>query len=64
MVRLADALAHETGVGYLPGRAPVASILPEDLAALSLTNETWSAVRDVVVAKMDEAVAALAGLGS
>lgn len=63
VVRLADAVAHESGVGYLPGRAPGADVLPEDLAALSLTKETWSAVRDAVAVRMDEAVAALANLG-
>jgi putative nucleotidyltransferase with HDIG domain len=63
VVRLADALAHEGGVGYLAGRAPVGQVLPQDLAALSLTNETWSAVRDIVAARMDEAVAALSNLG-
>jgi HD-like signal output (HDOD) protein len=63
VVRLADAVAHEMGVGYLPGRAPAASILPADLTALSLGNEGWSTLRDVVAARMDEAIAALAGLG-
>jgi len=63
VVRLADAVAHEVGTGYQPGRAPAAQILPGDLAALSLSNESWSAVRDHLVAQMDEATAALAGLG-
>jgi hypothetical protein len=64
VVRLADAVAHELGVGYAPGRAPAAQVRPADLTALSLTNETWSAMRDVVAARMDEATAALANLGA
>jgi len=64
VVRLADAVAHELGVGYAPGRAPAAEVRPADLAALALTNETWSAVRDVVAARMDEATATLANLGA
>ncbi|MBL8729843.1 MAG: HDOD domain-containing protein [Planctomycetes bacterium] len=62
-VRLADAVAHEIGVGYLPGKAPAAAILPADIASLALSNEAWSAVRDRMAAQMDEATAALAGLG-
>ncbi|MBL9079385.1 MAG: HDOD domain-containing protein [Planctomycetes bacterium] len=64
IVRLADAVAHERGTGYLPGHAPLSEVLPADLTALSLTRETWSAVRDDVAARMDEATAALANLGS
>jgi putative nucleotidyltransferase with HDIG domain len=64
VVRLADAVAHESGVGYMPGRAPVAEIRAADLQALSLTSDTWMAVREVVAARMDEATAALANLGA
>lgn len=63
IVRLADALAHERGTGYAPGRAPVSVYLPGDLKTLGLTPESWSAVRDVVAARMDEATSALANLG-
>ncbi len=64
VVRLADAVAHERGTGYLPGRAPAAIVLPTDLAALGLGVEAWSAVRDALSATMDEAVSALSNLSS
>jgi hypothetical protein len=48
----------------MPGRAPVAEIRAADLQALSLTSDTWMAVREVVAARMDEATAALANLGA
>lgn len=63
VVRLADAVAHEVGTGYLPGRAPGEPVLPADLAALGLSAEVWSAVRDGLAAQMDEATSALAGIG-
>ena len=64
VVRLADAVAHERGTGYLPGRAPLITVLPQDLQALGLTADAWSALRDSLVVVMDEAVAALGNLSS
>lgn len=63
-VRLADAVAHERGIGYLPGRTPRGHATPVDLAALGLTETRWSTVRDELAATMDEAVAALANLAT
>lgn len=64
IVRLADALAHQRGTGYLPARAPTARVEPPDLRALGLTPESWSATADSLSATMDEAVASLGNLGA
>lgn len=64
VVRLADAVAHERGIGYLPQKAPAAIVQSADLAALSLQPETWATLRDEIAAAMDEAVNSLANLGS
>jgi len=64
VVRLADAVAHEKGVGYLPGRSPVQSVLPQDLQALGLDDATWSVTRDALMVTIDEAVAALGNLSA
>lgn len=64
VVRLADAVAHERGIGYLPQRAPATTILPCDLQVLGLTEDSWLALRDELAAAMDDAVTSLANLGS
>ncbi|MBX3463309.1 MAG: HDOD domain-containing protein [Planctomycetes bacterium] len=64
VVRLADAVAHECGAGYLPGRAPVAEIQTADLEALALTAAAWSSAREAVAERMDEATAVLANLST
>jgi putative nucleotidyltransferase with HDIG domain len=64
VVRLADAVAHERGIGYLPERAPAAVVQSADLAVLGLTPESWATLRDELAAAMDEAVSSLANLGS
>ncbi len=64
VVRLADAVAHERGTGYQPGRAPTAVVLPSDLQVLGLTAETWSALRDQLAVVMDESVLALGNLSA
>ena len=59
VLRTADALAHERGAGYLPGRAPAVQVLEEDRYHLALDDKAWSKAR----ATLDEVVtAALAGL--
>jgi putative nucleotidyltransferase with HDIG domain len=63
IVRLADAVAHQHAVGYLPDRAPRAKVLPADLAALGLAAEAWPAIGDDVFAAMDATRTALASLG-
>lgn len=59
-VRLADALACETGYGYLPGRAPHEVPHPDDLGMLGLTDESFHALRAELVATMDTARASMA----
>ena len=63
-VRLADCVAHELGVGYLPERAPVDSVRAEDLAAVGLDEASWAAVRDEMAAVMEEAVMGLGNLSA
>jgi len=63
VVRLADAVAHERGIGYLPGRSPAANVLAADLAALSLSPEAWSVLRAEVSTTMENALAALTSMG-
>lgn len=59
ILRTADALAHEHGAGYLPGRAPVVATLEQDRYDLALDDKAWAKAR----ATLDEVVAAaLAGL--
>lgn len=63
VVRIADAVAHGRGLGYLPGRAPKAAPLSRDRELLGLGNEAqWSAMHGELVATMDAAIAALARL--
>lgn len=64
VVRLADAIAHEKGSGYLPGRAPTVPVSADDLATLGLSAEAWSAVRDELVVAMEDAVTALSSIGN
>ena len=64
IVRLADAVAHELGVGYLPERAPAATVAPDDLAAVGFDEASWAAVRDDLAVTMDEAVLALGNISS
>ncbi len=62
VVRLADQIAHEMGVGYLPQSAPVGRVLPGDLAVLGIAEPSWTTLRDEVAAIMDDAVQALGSL--
>jgi putative nucleotidyltransferase with HDIG domain len=64
VVRLSDALAHERGTGYQPGRAPAVEFQRADLAALQLDDAAWTGLRDEVSAAMDEAVSALGSLSA
>ncbi len=59
VVRLADAVAHELGVGYLPQCAPATPVLACDLAALGIADKAWTTVRDQLAATMDDAVQSL-----
>ena len=63
IVRLADAVAHEVGAGYEPGRSPGHAIAAADLDAVGLQQDLWVEIRDELAANMDEAVAALGHLG-
>lgn len=62
VVRMSDAVAHERGTGYQPGKAPTVAYKPEDFAILQLTSETWTTLRDEIATAMDEAIAALGTL--
>ena len=64
VVRLADAAAHATGIGYLEGRAPAEDARSVDLALVGLDERDWEGVRIELQATMEEAVAALGDLGS
>lgn len=64
VVRLADAVAHEKGIGYLPGRSPAVAVLPQDLQVLGLDDASWSVMRDALMVTVDEAVAALGNLSA
>lgn len=63
IMRVADAVACECGFGYLPGRAPIEPIHPDDLEMLGLSDAAWHALRIEVVAAMDAARAAMARMG-
>src|SRR5690606_1531495 len=63
-VRLADSVAHELGLGYLPNRASFNPARDHDLAAVGLDSASWSAVRDEIAVGMEEAVMALGNLSS
>jgi putative nucleotidyltransferase with HDIG domain len=62
IVRIADAVANERGIGYRPGLAPSAQIRTHDLQAVGVDDAAWRALRDDVVVTMDEALAALGSL--
>lgn len=64
VVRLADAVAHERGTGYLPGRTPEVHVRPQDLTTLGLDPANWTQAKNTMVAAMDEALAALGNLGN
>ena len=63
IVRLADAVAHEVGAGYEPGRSPRHEVDAADLVAAGLQPDHWAEIRDELAGTMDEAVAALGHLG-
>ena len=64
VVRLADATAHYLGTGYVEEVEPVIDVLPTDLAALGMCEDSWIEQRDELAAIMEEAVLALGGLWS
>jgi putative nucleotidyltransferase with HDIG domain len=63
VVRLADAVAHELGIGYLDAAKPVANVLAADIGALGLTDQSWLTVRDELAATMADAARTLGNLG-
>lgn len=64
VVRLVDALAHRRGNGYLPGRAPASVFQAEDLQVLGIDNDRWRQLEAGIEATMDDALSALAAMGS
>lgn len=64
IVRIANVVAHELGIGFLPNRAPIESPAPCDLEALGIDDEAWTSLRDDLAAVMEDAVLALGSLSS
>ena len=64
IVRLADAVAHERGIGYLPGRTPDVSASAADLNVLGISASAWIDVRADLAVAMDEAIASLGNIAS
>ncbi len=56
ILRLADALAHERGIGYRPGQAPEPDFLSGDLQILNLEPSSWESARSSAEAAMDLAL--------
>jgi putative nucleotidyltransferase with HDIG domain len=64
VVRLADAVAHQRGTGYLPGMSPAGVPEAMDIAALGLSAEQWSLAADAMARAMEEAVAGLGAISN
>ncbi len=56
ILRLADALAHERGIGYRPEQAPDSDFRSEDLQILKLEPSSWERARSSAEAAMDLAL--------
>lgn len=63
IVRLADALAEECGIGFRPGRAPSTRVGEEHLAPLAVSIAEWPALRASIVETMRQANESLAQYG-
>jgi putative nucleotidyltransferase with HDIG domain len=64
IVRLADAIAHRRGIGYLPGRAPAAEPRLEDLQALGLDQASFATLLEGIAVTIDEAVVAMGSIST
>ena len=64
MLRIADALAHEHGVGYARGRAPQGDLPLADRDAARLGGERWPRAREAAAAAIEAAVTSFAALGA
>ncbi|MCR9247236.1 MAG: HDOD domain-containing protein [bacterium] len=62
IVRLADAVASELGIGYLEGHAPANKVQAADLEVLGYDDTQWSEIRAELGDRMAEGVAALSSL--
>lgn len=62
VVRIADGVAHELGIGFLPDRNGGRVVDPVDVERLGLQQD-FAAVHEQLVAHMQEAVASLQELG-
>ncbi len=60
ILRLANALAHELGMGKLPGQSQEANYRSEDLQALNLQGDAWDSTRNEMIAAVDEAMTSMA----
>jgi len=64
ILRLAEAITHELGVGYLPGQVPEANYRKRDLAALGPVGEgsRWEEARKAMETAVDVALATMGQL--
>ncbi|MFM1872829.1 MAG: hypothetical protein RL398_2251 [Planctomycetota bacterium] len=62
IVRLANAVAQETRIGFLPEVPEPLPPMPRDLQTLAIDGPAWSAVRDELAAVMTEAAQTLSSL--
>lgn len=62
LLRLAQAFAHESGLGYAQGRAPKAEFRPADMSLLHLGDAAWEAARAAMETEVQSALAAMASL--
>jgi len=59
VVRIADVVAENEGIGYLPGHAPHGVVRDDDLTTLGIPAAAWPALRDELVQGMRSAQDAL-----
>jgi len=62
IVRLADGVAHDEGIGYAAAAPSQASIDDADLRVLDLTPDEWEPVREQLIEAMHKAVPDLSGV--
>ena len=62
VVRLADGVAHDEGIGYSAALTPQGSIDPADLQVLDFTPDEWEPVREQLLEAMQQALTHLSGV--
>ena len=53
IVRLADDLANQRGIGYWPGEAPIPGLLHADLGLLELDGNAWESACKLIEEAVD-----------